>query len=69
MVDRFVQGEILRISPEAPVFVLIAGEVKSTLWGAGNVVRNILALNFGVSFVERCGKIKGNWLVSVGAKN
>lgn len=55
MLDRFVYGEILRISPEAPVPVLRAGETKPVLGGAGNVVRNLLSLGSYVSFISVIG--------------
>ncbi len=55
MLDRFVQGEISRISPEAPVPVLRTREAKSALGGAGNVVRNLAALGCAVHFVSVVG--------------
>ena len=44
MLDRFAYCGIERISPEAPVPVLLLGRVESMLGGAGNVARNIAAL-------------------------
>lgn len=44
MLDRFIYGDVSRISPEGPVPVLKSLEVKSVLGGAGNVVRNLAAL-------------------------
>ena len=44
MLDRFVYGHVERISPEAPIPVLHYQSEKSTLGGAGNVARNIVAL-------------------------
>jgi D-beta-D-heptose 7-phosphate kinase/D-beta-D-heptose 1-phosphate adenosyltransferase len=55
ILDRFVFGDISRISPEAPVGVLRAGETKSALGGAGNVVRNLLSLGSYVYFVSVVG--------------
>jgi len=55
MLDRFVYGSVSRISPEAPVPVLRAMETKSALGGAGNVVRNLLAIGSHVSFVSAVG--------------
>ncbi|MEO0249211.1 MAG: D-glycero-beta-D-manno-heptose-7-phosphate kinase, partial [candidate division WOR-3 bacterium] len=55
MLDRFVEGEISRISPEAPVPVLRTGQKRSTLGGAGNVVRNMLALGSKVCFLSVLG--------------
>ncbi|HUI34195.1 MAG TPA: D-glycero-beta-D-manno-heptose-7-phosphate kinase [Stellaceae bacterium] len=44
MLDRFAYCGIERISPEAPVPVLLLDRVESMLGGAGNVARNITAL-------------------------
>ena len=44
MLDRFAYCGIERISPEAPVPVLLLDRVESMLGGAGNVARNIAAL-------------------------
>ncbi|MHB1204379.1 MAG: bifunctional heptose 7-phosphate kinase/heptose 1-phosphate adenyltransferase, partial [Rhodospirillaceae bacterium] len=43
MVDRSFYGDV-RISPEAPVPVVRIARETSDLGGAGNVVRNIVAL-------------------------
>lgn len=44
MLDRFIAGEVERISPEAPVPVIRVRESRSALGGAGNVASNIAAL-------------------------
>ncbi|HXP04520.1 MAG TPA: D-glycero-beta-D-manno-heptose-7-phosphate kinase [Stellaceae bacterium] len=44
MLDRFAYCGIERISPEAPVPVLLLERVESMLGGAGNVARNVAAL-------------------------
>lgn len=44
MLDRFTYGDVLRISPEAPVPVLHVNHEESYLGGAGNVARNISSL-------------------------
>ena len=44
MLDRYVLGEVHRISPEAPIPVLRAERRRSVLGGAGNVAQNIAAL-------------------------
>ncbi|HEY3911333.1 MAG TPA: D-glycero-beta-D-manno-heptose-7-phosphate kinase [Stellaceae bacterium] len=44
MLDRFAYCETERISPEAPVPVLLLKHVRGMLGGAGNVARNIAAL-------------------------
>src|SRR5690606_21766270 len=55
MMDRYVYGEVDRISPEAPVPVLRAGRETAVLGGAGNVVRNLAALGASVRFVAAVG--------------
>ena len=44
MLDRFAYGDSERISPEAPVPVLLLKRTQKMLGGAGNVARNIAAL-------------------------
>jgi D-beta-D-heptose 7-phosphate kinase/D-beta-D-heptose 1-phosphate adenosyltransferase len=44
MLDRFVRGEVSRISPEAPVPVVRVRHRDDHLGGAGNVAANIRAL-------------------------
>ncbi|KAF0118998.1 MAG: D-beta-D-heptose 7-phosphate kinase / D-beta-D-heptose 1-phosphate adenosyltransferase [Rhodospirillaceae bacterium] len=44
MVDRYVYGIVERVSPEAPIPVLRITREAGMLGGAGNVVRNLLAL-------------------------
>ncbi|MBL8630956.1 MAG: D-glycero-beta-D-manno-heptose-7-phosphate kinase [Rhodospirillaceae bacterium] len=55
MEDRFIYGEVRRISPEAPVPVLRITRESRDLGGAGNVVRNLAALGVQVSFVSIIG--------------
>src|SRR5215472_16521388 len=44
MLDRFAYCDTERISPEAPIPVLLLKKMRSMLGGAGNVARNIAAL-------------------------
>src|SRR5580658_8704856 len=44
MLDRFAYCALERISPEAPVPVLLLQRVERMLGGAGNVARNVAAL-------------------------
>lgn len=44
MLDRFTYGDVIRISPEAPVPVLHVNHEENYLGGAGNVARNMAAL-------------------------
>jgi len=55
MLDRFIRGTISRISPEAPVPVILTKEETSVLGGAGNVVRNLEALGSSVTFISVVG--------------
>ena len=41
MLDRFIFGNVHRISPEAPVPVVRSIEEKYSLGGCGNVLRNL----------------------------
>src|SRR5215475_9971018 len=44
MLDRFAYCDTERISPEAPVPVLLLQRTQSMLGGVGNVARNVAAL-------------------------
>ena len=55
MLDRFVYGDVDRISPEAPVPVCRVGEETAMLGGAGNVARNLAALGASVEFISVIG--------------
>lgn len=55
MLDRFVTGEVSRISPEAPIPIFQVGRETSMLGGAGNVVRNATALGASASFIAVVG--------------
>jgi D-beta-D-heptose 7-phosphate kinase/D-beta-D-heptose 1-phosphate adenosyltransferase len=64
MLDRFVYGQVLRISPEAPVPVLSKQKEVAIPGGAANVARNIAALSgnaqlVGAVGVDEAGKIIG----------
>ncbi len=61
MLDRYVYGQVDRISPEAPIPVIHEQRVTASLGGAGNVVRNIAALGglveiIGVTGNDQAGK-------------
>ncbi|MGE5515283.1 MAG: D-glycero-beta-D-manno-heptose-7-phosphate kinase [Bacteroidota bacterium] len=55
MLDRFVYGSVDRISPEAPIPVLCMEREDAMLGGAGNVVRNLVALGARPAFVAVVG--------------
>lgn len=61
MLDHFHYGTVDRISPEAPIPVLKVEKEDTMLGGAGNVVRNLVALGAKTRFVtvignDRAGK-------------
>jgi D-beta-D-heptose 7-phosphate kinase/D-beta-D-heptose 1-phosphate adenosyltransferase len=55
MMDRYLYGDVERISPEAPVPVLHFQREELRLGGAGNVANNLLALNADVRVVAVVG--------------
>ena len=44
MLDHYVYGEVNRLSPEAPIPILLQQDEKFLLGGAGNVAKNLSAL-------------------------
>jgi len=56
--DIFRYGKVERLAPEAPVPVIVPERETSTPGMAGNVVRNIEALNFKVDFITNKTEIK-----------
>lgn len=52
MLDQYVRGDVSRISPEAPVPVLLVEDEDSVAGGAANVGLNVAALG---ATVETCG--------------
>ena len=56
MVDRYVFGDVSRISPEAPVPVNRVSKMKEVLGGAGNVASNLSNLDCKVYL----GALAGN---------
>jgi D-beta-D-heptose 7-phosphate kinase/D-beta-D-heptose 1-phosphate adenosyltransferase len=55
MVDRFVYGEVTRVSPEAPIPVLKRARELVMLGAAGNVARNVAALGGSVALAGLIG--------------
>ncbi|HVE21246.1 MAG TPA: D-glycero-beta-D-manno-heptose-7-phosphate kinase [Acidocella sp.] len=55
MLDRYVYGEVERVSPEAPVPILTVTREVAMPGGAGNVVRNLTALDASAAFVSVVG--------------
>lgn len=56
MLDIFVYGKTNRLSPEAPVPVLLEQRSRRMLGGAGNVVANLCSLGCRTSFVGVVGQ-------------
>ena len=55
MVDRYLTGRIERISPEAPVPVLVHNHERTVAGGAANVAMNIASLGCAVHLVGAIG--------------
>jgi D-beta-D-heptose 7-phosphate kinase/D-beta-D-heptose 1-phosphate adenosyltransferase len=56
MLDRYVQGSVDRISPEAPIPVLRVKRETAMLGGAGNVVANLASLGALPFFTSAVGQ-------------
>jgi len=72
ILDRYVSGEVHRISPEAPIQVLESQREEDRLGGAGNVVENIAAMGgralcVGVTGADALARIVRTRLKEVGA--
>ena len=69
MVDRYVYGEVARISPEAPIPVLRKTSAQTMLGGVGNVARNVASLGGKAGLVGVVGDdaAAGEALTLVGA--
>jgi len=71
MLDEYVHGVVDRISPEAPVPVVLEREVRTIPGGAGNVVRNLVSLGAtvyltGVVGTDETGRALRDSLVDLG---
>lgn len=56
MLDKYIFGDVDRISPEAPVPVVTLKNEKQMLGGCGNVIRNLNNLGVGISLISAVGK-------------
>ena len=59
MLDRYVYGEVARVSPEAPIPVLGVRSRKTMLGAVGNVARNVAALGAGAWLTGLVGDDEG----------
>ena len=55
MLDIFTSGDAHRLSPEAPVPIILNPETRTSLGGAGNVVVNLCALDCDVRLLSCIG--------------
>jgi D-beta-D-heptose 7-phosphate kinase/D-beta-D-heptose 1-phosphate adenosyltransferase len=55
MLDRYVWGDVSRISPEAPIPVVRVDRESTMLGGAGNVARNLASLGARACIVSLVG--------------
>jgi D-beta-D-heptose 7-phosphate kinase / D-beta-D-heptose 1-phosphate adenosyltransferase len=55
LLDRYIAGEVQRVSPEAPVPVVLERERRVTLGGAANVAANVAALGARATLIGRIG--------------
>jgi D-glycero-beta-D-manno-heptose-7-phosphate kinase len=63
MIDKYIWGEVRRISPEAPVPVVRVSSQTSRLGGAANVVQNLNSLGASTYLVSICGHDEGGKLL------
>ena len=55
MIDHYLWGKCVRISPEAPVQVVNVHKESTVLGGAGNVINNLRALGAKVNVISVIG--------------
>ena len=66
MLDRYVRGDVNRISPEAPVPVVRVTRERNLLGGAANVAANLVAIGVQTSMMAVCGTdLGGNHLLEL----
>jgi len=64
MVDKYIIGNVSRISPEAPVPILHMKQERRALGGAGNAVKNLLNLGAEVTLLSVVGNdLDGKWIL------
>ena len=63
VLDRYIKGSVSRISPEAPVPIVLQEESFYTPGGAANVANNLVSLGADVTLVSKIGDdIEGSLL-------
>lgn len=63
MIDEYVHGTIERVSPEAPVQIVDVTKEEMTLGGAGNVLKNLHALDADASILSVLGTEEHSGLI------
>ncbi len=56
MLDRYIIGDVNRISPEAPVPIFLSQKSKLVLGGAGNVYNNLISLGVNATLISIIGR-------------
>jgi D-glycero-beta-D-manno-heptose-7-phosphate kinase len=56
ILDEYLFGEVHRISPEAPVPIVLVNKSNTTLGGAGNVVKNLSSFQVHTGIMGRIGE-------------
>ena len=70
MMDKYIWGHVSRISPEAPIPVVVAKNDSSCLGGAGNVGHNLQNLGASPILTGIVGRDKeGDWIRKIAPDN
>lgn len=64
ILDKYYHGSVSRISPEAPVPVVLKEYEKTVPGGAANVANNLKKLGAGVSLAGLSGNDNNGWLLA-----
>jgi len=64
ILDKYYHGTVTRISPEAPVPVVLKKYEKTVPGGAANVANNLAKLKANVSLLGIAGSDNNGWLLS-----
>lgn len=67
--DEFVDGEITRVSREAPVMILRYESTRTVPGGAGNAACNVAALGGRVAIVSRVGRDRAGRAVTLALRD
>ncbi len=64
MLDEYIDGHVNRVSPEAPVPILLEKKKNQMIGGAGNVFRNLHSLGVKTSLISLLGKDQTGLILS-----